>query len=67
MIVLLSLFICLIPKIFTSIDPETDSSGEASGIAGILWPLCFMFGSVSIGKTMHLNWRDYEIQRAQIK
>lgn len=47
MIVLVSLFICLIPKIFTSIDPEADQSGGASGVAGILWPLCFMFGFVS--------------------
>ncbi|XP_028395878.1 uncharacterized protein LOC114519903 [Dendronephthya gigantea] len=44
MVVLASLFVCLIPKIFTSIDPEADKSGGASGVAGILWPLCFMFG-----------------------
>jgi hypothetical protein len=47
MIVLVSLFICLIPKIFTSIDPDAGDSGGASGVAGILWPLCFMFGFVS--------------------
>ena len=48
MVVLVSLFICLIPKIFTSIDPEAESSDGASGIAGILWPICYMSGSVSI-------------------
>ena len=45
--VLVSLFICLIPKIFTSIDPDAGKSGGASGVAGILWPLCFMLGFVS--------------------
>ena len=47
MVVLVSLFVCLIPKIFTSIDPDADSSGGASGVAGVLWPLCFMIGLVS--------------------
>ena len=47
MVVLVSLFVCLIPKIFTSIDPKADSSGGASGVAGVLWPLCFMIGFVS--------------------
>ena len=47
MVVLISLFICLIPKIFTSVDPDAaDSTGGASGVAGILWPLCFMLGFV---------------------
>ena len=47
MVVLVSLFVCLIPKIFTSIDPDADSSGGATGAAGVLWPLCFMIGFVS--------------------
>ena len=47
MVVLVSLFICLIPKIFTSIDPDADKSGGASGAGAILWPLCFMLGFVS--------------------
>ena len=47
MVVLASLFVCLIPKIFTSIDPDEDSSGGATGTAGVLWPLCFMIGFVS--------------------
>ena len=47
MVVLVSLFVCLIPKIFTSIDPDADSSGGATGAAGYLWPLCFMIGFVS--------------------
>jgi hypothetical protein len=61
--VLISLFICLIPKIFTSIDPEaSDSSGGASGVAGILWPLCFMIGFVSKtflqGRTEWRGWGE---------
>ena len=47
MVVLISLFVCLIPKIFTSIDPDADSSGGASGVGGVLWPLCFMIAFVS--------------------
>ena len=47
MVVLASLFICLIPKIFTSIDPDAGKSGGSSGPRAILWPLCFMLGFVS--------------------
>lgn len=47
MVVLVSLIICLIPKIFPSIDPESKSGG-ASGVKGILWPICYMIGCVSI-------------------
>ena len=47
MVVLVSLFVCLIPKIFTSIDPDAVSSGGATGPAGVLWPLCFLIGFVS--------------------
>ena len=47
MVVLASLFLCLVPKIFTSIDPDANASGGASGVAGILWPLCFIFSIVS--------------------
>ena len=47
MVVLVSLFICLIPKIFTSIDPDADKSSGASGAGAILWPLVFMLGFVS--------------------
>ncbi|XP_046849374.1 uncharacterized protein LOC124442903 [Xenia sp. Carnegie-2017] len=47
MIILLSLFICLLPKIVPSIDEKSDSSSNgASGIAGVLWPLCLMIESV---------------------
>lgn len=47
MVVLISIFICLIPKFLTSTDSDAERFGGASGIAGILWPLCFMFGYVS--------------------
>lgn len=50
MIVLLSLFICLLPSIFPKqLDPHKgQEKGEgASGTAGVLWPLCFMIGFVS--------------------
>ena len=47
MVVLVSLFVCLIPKIFTSIDPDADSSGGATGAEGVLWPLCFLISFVS--------------------
>ena len=43
------LFICLVPKIFPSIDPSSkDDKGGASGAGMFLWPLCFMLGFVSI-------------------
>ena len=61
MVVLVSLFICLIPKIFTSIDPEADSSEGASGIAGILWPLCYMSGSVSITVNKYNDLKAYTL------
>ncbi len=57
---LISLFICLIPKIFTSIDPDAEKSGGASGVAGILWPLCFMLGFVSSGVVSVLNTAQKE-------
>lgn len=46
----LSLFVCLLPSIFPNIDPKHNKNkdeGGASGIAGVLWPLCFMLGYVS--------------------
>jgi hypothetical protein len=63
MIVLVSLFICLIPKIFTSIDPEADSSEGASGVAGILWPICYMSGSVSKSEDKYREFETLHIAR----
>ena len=43
-----SLFVCLLPTIFPKLDPEGKKDlGGASGVAGVLWPLCFMLGFVS--------------------
>ncbi|XP_048586541.1 uncharacterized protein LOC5518915 [Nematostella vectensis] len=48
MLVLLALFICLLPSIFPKqLDPSPKGAGEgASGLAGVLWPICFMLGFV---------------------
>ncbi|XP_020900571.1 uncharacterized protein LOC110239198 [Exaiptasia diaphana] len=47
MMILMSLFICMLPSIFPKqLDPykKHEEGQGASGIAGVLWPLCFMFG-----------------------
>ncbi|XP_078697658.1 uncharacterized protein LOC144925515 [Branchiostoma floridae x Branchiostoma belcheri] len=44
MLVLLSLFICLLPKIIPALGADT--APGAKGAAGVLWPLCFMIGFV---------------------
>ncbi|XP_078616350.1 crt homolog 3-like [Branchiostoma floridae x Branchiostoma japonicum] len=43
-LVLLSLFICLLPKIIPALGADT--APGAKGAAGVLWPLCFMIGFV---------------------
>ncbi|KAK3733356.1 hypothetical protein QZH41_013688, partial [Actinostola sp. cb2023] len=43
----LSLFVCLLPSIIPEIDPKhrkNKEQGGAKGLAGILWPLCYMLG-----------------------
>ncbi|KAK3733361.1 hypothetical protein QZH41_013687 [Actinostola sp. cb2023] len=43
----LSLLVCLLPSIIPEIDPKhrkNKEQGGAKGLAGILWPLCFMLG-----------------------
>ena len=49
MLVVVGLFICLLPSIFPSTNPtkSDDDHGGATGIAKVLWPMCFMFGFVS--------------------
>jgi len=47
---------CLLPKIFPKIDPSADNKrdGGATGVAGVLWPLCFIAGHIptSIANTL---------------
>lgn len=42
--------IALIPSIFPKLEDKSarKDDGGASGLAGILWPLCYFFGFVSI-------------------
>ena len=43
------LFICLLPTIFPSIGHSSSgSSGGATGVGKVLWPMCFMLGFVSM-------------------
>ncbi|KAI8501393.1 hypothetical protein Bbelb_206640 [Branchiostoma belcheri] len=44
MLVLVSLFICLLPKMIPALGADT--APGAKGAAGVLWPLCFMIGFV---------------------
>eukprot|EP00058_Branchiostoma_floridae_P020835 XP_002606325.1 hypothetical protein BRAFLDRAFT_67567 [Branchiostoma floridae] len=44
MLVLLSLFVCLLPKMIPALG--ADKAPGAKGVAGVLWPLCFMIGFV---------------------
>ncbi|EDO46832.1 predicted protein [Nematostella vectensis] len=55
MLVLLALFICLLPSIFPKqLDPSPKGAGEgASGLAGVLWPICFMLGFVIMESKEH--------------
>lgn len=42
-------FVALIPKIFSLENKESEAEdGGATGLWGILWPLFFFFGFVSI-------------------
>lgn len=45
--------VALIPDIFPKLENDSSKSddGGASGIAGILWPLCYFAGFVSTGNT----------------
>ncbi|XP_048585691.1 uncharacterized protein LOC5518936 [Nematostella vectensis] len=46
-VTLLSLSLCLMPSIIPTIDPRQHSDqGGAKGVAGVLWPMCFMLGFV---------------------
>ena len=48
-LVLLAEFIALIPSIFPALEGTKAHSndGGASGLAGVLWPLCYFLGFVS--------------------
>jgi len=46
-LVVVGLFICLLPTIFPSIGHSSSgSSGGATGVGKVLWPMCFMLGFV---------------------
>lgn len=48
--VLIAEFIALIPSIFPSLQSTKtkEEEGGASGVAGVLWPLCYALGYVCI-------------------
>lgn len=47
--VLISLFVCLIPTIFPSVDPKAEKTKttETDGVSRVMWPVIFMLGFVS--------------------
>ena len=47
--VLIAEFLALIPSIFPSLEGKSDhkTDGGASGLAGVLWSLCYAVGFVS--------------------
>ena len=50
--VLISLFVCLIPTIFPSVDPKAEKTKtETHGVSRVMWPLIFMLGFVSTCNT----------------
>ena len=50
--VVISLFVCLIPTIFPSVDPKAGKTKtESHGVSRIMWPLIFMLGFVSTFNT----------------
>ena len=50
--VLISLFVCLIPTIFPSVDPKAGKTKtETHGVSRVMWPLIFMLGFVSTCNT----------------
>ena len=53
-VVVVSLFVCLIPRIFPSIDPRAlKVKNETDGVSRVMWPIIFMLGFVSM--LLYLN------------
>ena len=61
LLVVLGLFICLLPTIFPKIDPNSSGDlGGATGVGKVLWPMCFMFGFVSVTPfSVSVNFQRY--------
>ncbi|CAH1773209.1 unnamed protein product [Owenia fusiformis] len=61
-VVFLSELMCLIPSIFPSLETSSQhqQDGGAQGVAGVLWPLCFISSMIPFGLTNTFNERSVQ-------